>query len=52
MTEQKVGFYANFMSITDIKNDIEEWLKEGYIVRAFLERGYEVLVVYEREVNT
>ena len=52
MTEQKVGFYANFMSITDIKKDIEEWLKEGYIVRAFLERGHEVLAVYEREVNT
>lgn len=52
MTEQKVGVYANFRSTTDIKKDIEEWLKEGYTVRAFLERGHEVLVVYEREVDT
>lgn len=51
MTEQKVQVYGNYTPIINIKKSIELWLEEGYIVRAFLERSSEVLVVYEKEVK-
>ena len=51
MTKQTIVVYSNYRSILEIKKDIEEWLREGYTVRAFLERSSEVLVVFEREVK-
>ena len=51
MKKQEIGIYSNYRSLIEIKKDIEEWLREGYIVRAFLERSSEVLVVYEKEVK-
>jgi hypothetical protein len=48
MTKQEITVFSNYRSILEIKKDIEEWLRAGYIVRAFLERQSEVLVVFER----
>lgn len=50
MKKQEIAIYSNYRSLLEIKKDIEEWVRAGYTVCAFLERGSEVLVVYEREV--
>lgn len=50
--EQKVVWYRNDEEIRDIYNDVSRCIADGWRVHTCLERGYHVLVVYERDLET
>lgn len=50
--EQKVVWYRNYESIPEIREHMESCIANGWRVHTCLEKGYDVLVVYEREKTT
>ena len=49
--KQKVLVYSCLSPMNLIYRNMQSWIKDGWLVKACLERGMNVLVVYESEVQ-
>lgn len=45
---QEVMWYNNYQPISDIYEDMKEWIKDGWRVHTCLNKSSDVLVIYER----
>lgn len=51
-TKQKVEWYrAGYEGIRDIYVDMQRYIDNGWRVHTCLERNYDVIVVYEKELD-
>lgn len=50
--EQVARWYFNYTDIREIYNSINEYIENGWRVHTCLERHCDVIIIYERDLET